>query len=212
MLVDVGRKKVSTTGLDTEFDLVKRATNDYLDKEPFTSASVDGWENQAGDSVKMVNEIDSKCHSFLAAIVDDPGEAGNAESYKKALAPQLQRNNNVGACTDNPTVMVKARNLIRQDPRYATRVLVPCSWHATDLVAPIEVKSIKFAIIDAKKVVKFFKYMHRPKGILRQNREKVNRFRRVSNGRVAKVIPTLKVLQMLYCNKLLLLLQIRLLF
>ena len=42
----------------------------------------------------MVNEIDSKCHSFLAAIVDDPREAGNAKSYKKALEPQLKRSNN----------------------------------------------------------------------------------------------------------------------
>ena len=62
---------------------MQRITNDYLDKEPFTSASVDGWENQAGDSVKMVNAIDSKCHSFLVGIVDDPGEAGDAEAYKK---------------------------------------------------------------------------------------------------------------------------------
>ena len=157
MLFDVGRKNVSTTGFDADFDFVKRATDDYLDKEPFTSTSVDGWENQARDSVEMVNEIGSKCHSFLAAIIDDPGEAGNAKSYKKALEPQLKRSNNVGACTDNPIVMVKARNLIRQDPRYATRVLVPCSWHATHLVDPIEVRSIKSAIKDAKKLVKFFK-------------------------------------------------------
>ena len=108
-----GRKKVSTSGLDDEFELVSRATEQYLEKEPFTSTSIDGWENQAGDSVKMVNIIDSKRHSFLAAIIDDPGEASNAESYKKALEPQLMRENNVGGCTDNPKVMVKARNLIR---------------------------------------------------------------------------------------------------
>jgi len=49
----------------------------------------------------MVNIVDSKRHSFLAAINDDLGEAINAESYKKALEPQLMRENNVGVCTDN---------------------------------------------------------------------------------------------------------------
>ena len=191
----VGRKKVSTSSLDDEFEYVQRATNDYLDQEPFISSSVDGWENQAGDSVKMVNVIDSKCHSFLVGIVDDPGEAGDAESYKKALEPGLQRNNNVGACTDNPSVMVKARNLIRQDPLYATKVLVPCSWHATDLVVPVEVASFKAAIKDAKQIVMFFKYRHRPKGILRLKRERWNiDHRRTSDGKMVKVIPTLKVL------------------
>ena len=56
----VGRKKVSTTGLDYEYELVKQTTEAYLDNEPFTSTSVDGWENQSMDSVKMVNNIDSK--------------------------------------------------------------------------------------------------------------------------------------------------------
>ena len=74
---------------------------------------------------------------FFLGIVDDPGEAGDAESYKTALELGLKRSNNVGACTDNPSVMVKARNLIRQDPMYSTQVLVPCSWHATDLVVPV---------------------------------------------------------------------------
>ncbi len=62
----------------------------------------------------MVNNIDSKCHSFLAAIVDDPWEAGDSESYKTAIEPQLQRANNVGSCTNNPIVMIKAKNLIRK--------------------------------------------------------------------------------------------------
>jgi hypothetical protein len=60
--------------------------------------------------------------------------------------------------------MVKARNLIRQDPKYGTSVLVPCSWHATDLVAPVEVTSVKAAIKDAKQIVMFFKYKRIPKG------------------------------------------------
>jgi hypothetical protein len=51
---------VSTTGLDYEYELVKQTTEAYLDNEPFTSTSVDGWENQSMDSVKMVNNIDSK--------------------------------------------------------------------------------------------------------------------------------------------------------
>ena len=199
-----GRKKVSTTGLDTEFDFVKRSTDAYLDNEPFTSTSVDGWENQAGDSVKMVNAIDSKRHSFLASIIDDPGQAGDAESYKKALEPQLQRANNVGGCTDNPTVMIKARNLIREDKNYATRVLVPCSWHATDLCAPVNVKSFETAIKESKKIVMFFKYRHRPKGVLRLKREKVNKDRRAMNseGKGIRVIPTLKVSRMncKYCG------------
>ena len=193
VLYFAGRKKVSTTALEAEFDDVRRATSDYLDNEPFTSTSVDGWENQAGDSVKMVNVIDSKRHSFLAAIVDDPGEASNAESYKKALEPQLERANNVGGVTDNPTVMIKARNLIRQDKKYATRVLVPCSWHATDLIAPVEIKSIENAIKDAKKIVKFFKYRHRPKGMLRMKREKMNKDKKATEGSTIKHIPTLKV-------------------
>ena len=58
--------------MDEEYDLLQRITNDYLDKEPFISTIVDGWENQDGDAVKMVNAIDSKCHSFLVGIVDDP--------------------------------------------------------------------------------------------------------------------------------------------
>jgi hypothetical protein len=190
----IGRKKVSTTALDKEFEHVHQVVNDYLDSEPFISSSVDGWENQAGDSVKMVNVIDSKCHSFLVGIVDDPGEAGDAESYKKALEPGLKRCNNVGACTDNPSVMVKARNLIRQDPIYATKVLVPCSWHATDLVVPLEVTSFKAAIKDAKQIVMFFKYRHRPKGILRLKREKWNMdCRMTSDDRMVKHVPTLKV-------------------
>jgi len=109
---------------------------------------------------------------FLVGIVDDPCEVGDAESYKKALEPWLKRCNNVGACIDNPSVMVKARNLIRQDPIYATKILVPCSWHATDLAVHVEVKSSRTAIKDAKKIVVFFKYMHRPKGNLRLKREK----------------------------------------
>ena len=75
----------------------------------------------------MANVIDSKCHSFLVGTVDDPGEAGDAKSYKEASEPGLKRNNNVGACTDNPSMMVKARNLIRQNPLYSTKLLVPCS-------------------------------------------------------------------------------------
>ena len=194
-LIRVGRKKVATTSLDAEFEFMRRATDAYLDSEPYTSTSVDGWENQAGDSVKMVNNIDSKRHSFLAAIIDDPGQAGTAESYKKALEPQLQRANNVGGCTDNPSVMVKARNLIREDEKYATRVLVPCSWHSTDLCAPVKVKSFESAIKDAKKIVMFFKYKHRPKGVLRLKREKTNRDRRSGTpaGLGVKIIPTLKV-------------------
>ena len=174
---------------------MQQATNDYLDQESFISCSVDGWENQACDSVKMENAIDSMCHSFLVGIVDDPGETGDAESYKKALEPGLKRNNNVGACTDKPFVMVKARNLIRQDPLYSTKVLVPCSWHATDLVVPVEVKSFKAAIKDAKHIAKFFKYRHRPNGILRLKREKWNmEHRKTSDGKMGKHIPTLKVL------------------
>ena len=69
---------------------MQRATNDFLDQEPFISSSVDGWEYQAVDSMKMVDVIDSKCHSFLVGIVDDSGEAGDAESYKKALEPGLR--------------------------------------------------------------------------------------------------------------------------
>ncbi len=62
----------------------------------------------------MVDIVDSKRHSFLATIIDDDhGEASNAESYIKALEPQLCRPNIVGGCTDNPTLMAKARNLIR---------------------------------------------------------------------------------------------------
>ncbi len=93
--------------------------------------------------------------------------------------------------------MVKARNLIRQDPLYATKVLVPCSWHATDLVAPLEVKSIKAAIKDAKQVTVFFKYRHRSKGVLRLKRENCNRDRRAVDGNNAKLIPTLEVNLML---------------
>ena len=102
----VGRKKVSTTGLDYEYELVKQTTEAYLDNEPFTSTSVDGWENQSMDSVKMVNNIDSKWHSFLAETMDSPGEPSDAESYKKALEPQLKRANNVEGCTHNSTVMI----------------------------------------------------------------------------------------------------------
>ena len=90
----------------------------------------------------MVNTIHSEGHNFLTAIINYLGEACSAESYKNALEPQLGSHNYVGRCTDNPTTMVKARNLSHQDPLYATKVLVPCSWHATDLVAPVEVKSI----------------------------------------------------------------------
>ncbi len=65
----IGRKKVSTSMLDEEFEYVQQATNAYLDQEPFISSSVDGWENQASDSVKMVNVIDSKCHSFFWVLL-----------------------------------------------------------------------------------------------------------------------------------------------
>ncbi len=106
----------------------------------------------------MVNIIESKRHSFLTAIIADLGEANDAESYKKALEPQLGRPNSVRGCTDNPTIIVKARNLIRQDPLYATKVLVPCSWHGIDLVTLVEVKSIEAAIKDAKQVTVFLKY------------------------------------------------------
>ena len=71
-------------------EYVQQATKAYLDHEPFISSSVDGLQNQAGDSVKMVNVIDSKCHSFLLGFVDDPGEAGDAESYKTTLEPTAQ--------------------------------------------------------------------------------------------------------------------------
>ena len=90
-------------------------------------------------------------------------------------------------------MMVKARNLIRQDPLYATRVLVPCSWHATDLAAPVEVKSVKAAIKDAKQIVMFFKYRHRPKGVLRLKRKKWNKDHRTSDGSRTKHVPALKV-------------------
>jgi hypothetical protein len=50
--------------LDREFEYVHQVVNDYLDNEPFISSIVDGWETQAKDTVKMVNVIDSKCHSF----------------------------------------------------------------------------------------------------------------------------------------------------
>jgi hypothetical protein len=51
------------------------------------------------------------------------------------------------------------------------------------------------AIKDSKKIVMFFKYRHRPKGVLRLKREKMNRDRRrgTSMGQRVKVIPTLKV-------------------
>ena len=127
-------------------------------------------------------------------IVDDLGEVGDDESHKKALEPGLKRCNNVGACTYNPSVMVKARNLIRQDPIYAIKALVLCSWHATDLLEPMEVASVKAAIKDSKKRVMFFKYRHRPKNILRLKLEKLNiDSRRTSDSRMVKHIPTLKV-------------------
>ena len=72
-------------------------------------------------------------------------------------------------------------------------MLVPCSWHATDLVAPVDVNTIKSAIDDAKQVTMFFKYRHIPKGVLRLKREDCNRDRRAKDGNNAKLIPTLKV-------------------
>ncbi len=89
--------------------------------------------------------------------------------------------------------MIKARNLIRQDKKYATRVLVSCSWHATGLIAPVEIKSIENAIKDSKKIVKFFKYMHRSKGMLRMKREKMNKDKKATEGNTIKYIPILKV-------------------
>jgi hypothetical protein len=134
-------------------------------------------------------------------MVDDLGEAGDATSYKKAFESGLKRNNNVGACTDNPSLMVKARNLIRQNPLYSTKVLVPCSWHVIDLVVHVEVKSFKAAIKDAKHVVMFFKYRHRPMGILRLKRERWNmEHRKTSDGKMVKHIPTLKALCRTLCN------------
>ncbi len=79
----------------------------------------------------------------------------NAEKYKKILKPQLMRENNVGGWTHNPKAMVMTRNLIGQDPLYATEVLAPCSWHAIYLVAPVEVKNMQAAITDAKQVTMF---------------------------------------------------------
>ncbi len=90
--------------------------------------------------------------------------------------------------------------MIRQDKKHATKVLVPCSWHATDLIAPVEVKSIQNAIKDAKKIVKFFKYRHRPKVMLRMKREKANKDKRATEGSTIKHIPTLKV-RVHYSNK-----------
>ena len=97
--------------LDEEFEYVQQATNAYLDQEPFISSSVDGWERHR-----------LEVPQFFFGIVDDPGEVGDAESYKTALEPGLKRRSNVGACTDNPSMMVKARNTICQDPVYSAQV------------------------------------------------------------------------------------------
>jgi hypothetical protein len=142
----------------------------------------------------MVNAIDSRCHSLLVGIVDDPSEADDAGAYKTALEPQLDRNNNVGGySTENPSVMIKSRHFIRQDSLYATRVLEPCLWHATDLAAPVEVTSVKAAIKDAQQIVMFFKYRYKPKGVFRLKRKKWNIDHRALDGSRAKHVPTLKV-------------------
>ena len=69
---------------------------------------------------------------------------------RKPWSLDFERNSNVEACIDYPSMMVKARNLIRQDPLCSTKVLVPNSWHATDLVVHMESASFKATIKDAK--------------------------------------------------------------
>jgi hypothetical protein len=160
------------------------------------SDSVDGWENQKGDSLKMVNAVDDNNVSFLMALVDSPWEAGDAKAYKEALTVVLERPNVVGGVTDNPSVMLKAKQMFREDPKFAHLVMSNCAWHGVDLVAPVDLPSMKTAIKIAKLIVKFFKYRHRPKGVLRKKRETANAATRSSTpkGMVGgRLIPTLKM-------------------
>jgi hypothetical protein len=168
----------------------------HLNSQAAVSVSIDGWDNQKGDDVKMINTMDGTNNSFLTCIVDDPGAAADAQSYKKALEPALLRHNNVGGTSDNPSVMRKARTIIKHDTRFRAKVMVPCSWHAHDGCAPLSLPFIKTAITTSKKIVKFFKWRHRPKGVLRLKREQKNAEARAGTPKGTKVkhIPTLKVL------------------
>ena len=167
--------------LDKEYDEIHEQVEVHLSAQPSVSVSVDGWENQKGDPIKMVNLLDGSGHAFLTQMVDDPGMIADAKSYKAAVDPALARENCVGVVSDGGSNIKKMRDSYAAEPQHSGKEIVHCAWHAIDNAAPFTVvPPFVSAISLAKQINTFFRYMHVAKGRLLKKREERNKLARGS--------------------------------
>lgn len=193
----LGRWQIANNMLDEAYERTKAEVDEILTKSKCVIVGIDGWTDGKGDQLKIATLKPAEYPvTFFSRATPAGSKRQTAEEYFEALKVDLTSTvmKVENAVHDFPSTMEATRKLMAK--HYPGKTDAPCQFHGVDLAAPVKSSSIRQALRDSKKVIKFFKGRGVPRGVLdrvRTNKNKLERKEASADGRKPKLVPTLQV-------------------